>query len=96
VTVARFYANENLPEPVVVELRRLGHDILTIRESGDANRAVPDREVLDFATGNDRAMTVLIERIEEGPIDTSTWITARMALDEVPSGSRRFWAAPAR
>ena len=32
--MARFYANENLPEPVVFELRRLGHDVLTMRESG--------------------------------------------------------------
>ncbi|TEU18005.1 MAG: hypothetical protein E3J21_06900 [Anaerolineales bacterium] len=27
--MARLYANENLPLPVVGELRRLGHDVLT-------------------------------------------------------------------
>ncbi|MCL4832054.1 MAG: hypothetical protein KJZ86_06420 [Caldilineaceae bacterium] len=27
--MARFYANENFPFPVVEELRRLGHDVLT-------------------------------------------------------------------
>jgi len=32
--VARFYANENFPLPVVEELRRLGHDVLTIQETG--------------------------------------------------------------
>ena len=48
--MARFYANENFPLPVVLELRRLGHDVLTVRESGKANRAVPDGELLDYAT----------------------------------------------
>ena len=32
--MARFYANENLPEPVVAELRRLGHDVVTMRVGG--------------------------------------------------------------
>jgi len=54
--MARFYANENLPEPVVVELRRLGHDVVTMRESGHAGRAVPDTEVLQFATMSERAV----------------------------------------
>lgn len=36
--MARLYANENFPLPVVTELRRLGHDVLTVRESGKAAR----------------------------------------------------------
>ncbi len=60
--MARFYANENLPEPVVVELRRLGHDVLTMRESGHAGRAVPDTEVLEFATTHGRAVVTLNRR----------------------------------
>jgi hypothetical protein len=47
--MARLYANENFPLPVVMELRRLGHDVLTVRDSGKANRAVPDSEILEFA-----------------------------------------------
>jgi len=47
--VARFYTNENVAEQVVLELRRLGHDVLTSREAGKANVAVPDPEVLAFA-----------------------------------------------
>ncbi len=43
--MARFYTNENVPEPVVTELRRLGHDAVTMRETGHAGRAVPDRQV---------------------------------------------------
>lgn len=60
--MARFYANENLPDPVVVELRRLGHDVLTMRDSGHAGRAVPDSEVLGFAAANGRAVVTLNRR----------------------------------
>lgn len=38
--MARFFANENLPEPVVIELRRLGHDAVTMRDSGFAGRGM--------------------------------------------------------
>lgn len=62
MTIGRFYANENLPEPVVVELRRLGHDVVTMRESGHAGRSVPDREVLEFATAVGRAVVTLNRR----------------------------------
>jgi hypothetical protein len=60
--MARFYANENLPEPVVVELRLLGHDVVTMGESGHAGRAVPDSEVLEFATAAERAVVTLNRR----------------------------------
>ncbi len=48
--MARFYANENIPAPVVSELRTLGHEILTSAEAGNSNLAIPDAEVLAFAT----------------------------------------------
>lgn len=32
--MARLYANENFPLPVVEVLRRLGHDVLTAGEAG--------------------------------------------------------------
>jgi hypothetical protein len=57
--MARLYANENFPLPVVIELRRLGHDVLTVRESGKANRAVPDSEVLEFARAEKRSVLTL-------------------------------------
>jgi len=47
--MARLYANENLPFPVVEELRRLGHDVLTTYESGQAGKATPDEDVLGFS-----------------------------------------------
>jgi hypothetical protein len=46
----RFYAGENFPFPVVEELRRLGHDVLTMYEDGSANQSIPDDEVLALAT----------------------------------------------
>jgi hypothetical protein len=40
--MARLYANENFPLPVVQKLRNLGYDILTVREAGSADQAIPD------------------------------------------------------
>jgi len=57
--MARLYANENFPLPVVAELRCLGHDVLTVREAGRANRAAPDTEVLEFARAEKRAVLTL-------------------------------------
>jgi predicted nuclease of predicted toxin-antitoxin system len=57
--MARLYSNENFPLPVVEELRRLGHDVLTIQETGHANREVPDEAVLSFAAGNNRAVLTI-------------------------------------
>lgn len=54
--MARFYSNENLPFQVVVELRTLGHDVLTSFEAGRANAAVPDAEVLAFAAAEGRIL----------------------------------------
>lgn len=57
--MARLYANENFPLPVVKELRRLGHNVLTIHETGQAGQSVPDENVLTFASADDRALVTL-------------------------------------
>ncbi len=57
--MARLYANENFPLPVVEALRRLGHDVLTIREAGKAEQAVTDAEVLAEASNDRRALLTL-------------------------------------
>ena len=57
--MARLYSNENFPLPVVEKLRGLGHDVLTIQESGRADQALPDKEVLAFATREHRALLSL-------------------------------------
>ena len=60
--MARLYSNENLPFRVVQELRRLGHDVLTSLEAGNANRGVPDEDVLAFAITDGRAVLTLNRR----------------------------------
>lgn len=57
--MARLYSNENFPLPVVERLRELGHDVLTIQETGKADQALPDPEVLEFATRERRAVLTL-------------------------------------
>ena len=57
--MARLYANENFPLPVVEELRRLGHDVLTIHETGKAGQSVPDETVLAFACVDGRGLLTL-------------------------------------
>ena len=57
--MARLYANENFPMPVVEELRRIGHDVLTIQETGKVGQSIPDEEVLAFASADNRAVLTL-------------------------------------
>ncbi|HEX5445882.1 MAG TPA: DUF5615 family PIN-like protein [Pirellulales bacterium] len=54
--MAKLYANENFPLPVVEELRRLGHDAITVAETGKAGRGTSDEEVLDFAIADGRVI----------------------------------------
>jgi hypothetical protein len=57
--MAAFYANENFPLPSVLTLRSLGHDVLTIQETGRAGAAAPDEEVLAFAASEQRILLTL-------------------------------------
>jgi hypothetical protein len=57
--MARLYSNENFPRPAAEELRRLGHDILTVQEAGNSGQALPDEQVLDFARDQQRAVVTL-------------------------------------
>ncbi len=60
--MARLYANENFPREVVEALRALGHDVLTIQETGQGGQAMTDEEVLSAATGENRAVVTLERR----------------------------------
>jgi hypothetical protein len=60
--MARFYSNENFPLPVVLELRRAGHDVLTSLEAGNANQRIPDDQVLAYAAQENRAVLTLNRR----------------------------------
>ena len=60
--MARLYSNENFPLPVVETLRALGHDVLTIQETGKADQSMADDKVLAFATVESRALVTLNRR----------------------------------
>src|SRR4051812_9905304 len=60
--MSRFYADENVPLQVVAELRRIGHDVLTSADAGNANAAVPDTDVLTFAASEHRILITLNRR----------------------------------
>lgn len=57
--MAQLYSNENFPLPVVQELRRLGHDVLTTQESGNAGTAMSDEAALVFAAEKSRSLITL-------------------------------------
>jgi predicted nuclease of predicted toxin-antitoxin system len=57
--MARLYANENFPLPVVEALRTAGHDVLTVAETGKAGQVSPDEDVLEFADQDDRILLTL-------------------------------------
>jgi predicted nuclease of predicted toxin-antitoxin system len=54
--MARLYADEQYPYPVVEHLRILGHDVLTVQEAGQANQKISDPDVLAFATADNRTV----------------------------------------
>lgn len=54
--MVQLYSNENFPIPVVIELKNLGYDVLTIQETGKDQQSFPDDELLKFATENKRAV----------------------------------------
>ena len=51
-----FYSNENFPIDAVIILRKLGYDVLTSYEAGQANRGIPDDKVLAYASKQSRAV----------------------------------------
>jgi predicted nuclease of predicted toxin-antitoxin system len=60
--MARLYSNENFPLPMVEKLRTLGHDVLTIQETGKADQTLSDSEVLKFAANENRTLLTLNRR----------------------------------
>lgn len=54
--MARLYADENFPQPIIMELRRLGHDVRTTQEAGRAGQKTPDEAVLADAIIENRTV----------------------------------------
>ena len=57
--MAWLFADENFSLPTVEELRRLGHDVLTLAEGGKAGQALPDEDVLALAHAAGRMLVTL-------------------------------------
>ena len=57
--MSRMLADENVPLPVVEELRRLVHDVITLLDRGQANQGLADEAVLAAAREDRRAVLTL-------------------------------------
>lgn len=55
----KLYVNENFPLPIVIHLRKLGYDVLTSLEAGNANQSIPDDLVLSFSTAQNRVLLTI-------------------------------------
>ena len=60
--MAKLYADEQFPLPVVKILRALGYDILTVQDAGKAEQKIPDPEVLHYAISLNRAVLTMNRR----------------------------------
>jgi Domain of unknown function (DUF5615) len=56
IETVSLYSNENFSLAMIEQLRDLGCDVLTSYDAGQANQGIPDREVLRFATEQNRAV----------------------------------------
>ncbi|NLX96938.1 MAG: DUF5615 family PIN-like protein [Rhodopirellula sp.] len=90
--MARLYANENFPLPVVEALRARGHDVLTTQEAGKANQGIPDEDVLAYATAQSRAVITLNRRdfirLHHGCADHAGIIVCTADADYIGQGQR--------
>ncbi len=90
--MARLLADENVPFPVVEELRRLGHNVLTLYEAGKANQRCPDNEVLDFAHAEERVVVTLNRkhfiRLHKMSLDHEGIIVCTVDLDYAGQANR--------
>lgn len=60
--MSKLYSNENFPQPAVEHLRELGHDVLTTHDAGKSGQAIPDQDVLAYATEVGRAVVTINRR----------------------------------
>ena len=60
--MARLFADENFPFPVVEQLRRMGHDVVTVADAGKAGQSLADKAIVELATADQRAVVTLNRR----------------------------------
>lgn len=92
--MARLFADENFPLPVVSALRSFGHDVVTAWEAGSANQGVSDAEILDIATSQDRAVLTLdridFKKLHGQRSSTHSGIVACTADDDFAGQAQRI------
>lgn len=77
--MARLFADENFPLPVVEVLRRLNHDVITLQEAGYGGQALTDVAVLGLATTDQRALLTINRR------HFINLLILRRVINELPS-----------
>lgn len=60
--MARLFADENVPFPVVEALRQRGHDVVTVGDAGKAGQALADKAILELAVADRRSVGTLNRR----------------------------------
>ena len=60
--MARLFADEDFPVPVVERLRKLGHDVMTVRQAGLDNLGTTDSAILMRAASDGRAVLTMNRR----------------------------------
>jgi hypothetical protein len=70
--MAQLYSNENFPRQVVEELRRLGHDVLTIQETGKAGQRIPQANRIHVALNAQAILAGRFIRVNRPPMNYSS------------------------
>src|SRR5438874_11464206 len=83
--MVKLYSDEDFSFPVVEELRRLGHDVLTAQEAGQGSliwldRSSPRRRFFESAWGWRRSETVSSPRPSPGTSEASGSLTLGLRL----------------
>ena len=60
--MAKLFADENFPVPVVQRLRQLMHDVATLNDIGQAGAGWSDEQVLRYAASEGRAVLTMDRR----------------------------------
>jgi hypothetical protein len=86
--LARLYADENFPNPTVEALRRLGHNVLTVADAGQAGLGVPDEDLLVFAHSDGRALLTHnrkhFRNLHRAGMPHSVWSSAQRIRTSIP------------
>jgi hypothetical protein len=84
------YADEDFPHPTVRELRRLGHDVVTVQEDGRIR--TPDPDILARAHALGRAVLTYnrrdYERLHRQGVMHSGILSAKPDLDHLALAAR--------